>query len=328
MTPREIVLANLEHKPSPRPGFNFSGGRMNDFLSAGIKSPSKYDKRWIEGNMEYYFDVWGNKWRRLVDGSVKGEIDTQVLESWDDMDKLEIPDFDNPVLYEDMTEIFSRPTDKLKVAHIGGWVFDNARYLRRLDNYLMDLILYPDKIMEINQMVADVYRIKIIRSAEAGAEAIMVGEDMGTQTGPLFGPEMYRSMFLPMYKELTDLAHGYDMKVMLHSCGQNWKLIDLMMEAGFDAFQFDQPAVYDNAALAEKFKANKKALYSPVDIQKVLPTGDRDFIEAEAKALVETFKGFLILKNYPDLHGIGVEPEWDGWAYDALLKASGVDNVD
>jgi hypothetical protein len=28
-------------------------------------------------------------------------------------------------------------------------------------------------------------------------------------------------------------------------------------------------------------------------------------------------------KNYPDLNGIGVTPEWDGWAYDEFLRAGG-----
>jgi hypothetical protein len=37
--------------------------------------------------------------------------------------------------------------------------------------------------------------------------------------------------------------------------------------------------------------------------------------------MVETFHGGLIAKNYPDLHGIGVEPEWDDWAYEEFLRA-------
>jgi hypothetical protein len=32
-------------------------------------------------------------------------------------------------------------------------------------------------------------------------------------------------------------------------------------------------------------------------------------------------RGGLIAKNYGDLHGIGVEPEWDQWAYEAFTAA-------
>ncbi|MBI2441355.1 MAG: hypothetical protein HYV35_08300 [Lentisphaerae bacterium] len=53
----------------------------------------------------------------------------------------------------------------------------------------------------------------------------------------------------------------------------------------------------------------------------MLPTGDRDLIERETRRLVETFRGGFIAKNYPDLKGIGVQPEWDQWAYEAFLRA-------
>jgi len=62
-------------------------------------------------------------------------------------------------------------------------------------------------------------------------------------------------------------------------------------------------------------------LYSPCDIQQVLPTGDQDIIEQKTRQMVETFRGGFIAKNYGDLHGIGVKPEWDQWAYDAFINA-------
>jgi hypothetical protein len=40
--------------------------------------------------------------------------------------------------------------------------------------------------------------------------------------------------------------------------------------------------------------------------------------------MYELFRGHLIVKDYPDLNGIGVRPEWDDWAYRALCKLAGV----
>jgi hypothetical protein len=59
----------------------------------------------------------------------------------------------------------------------------------------------------------------------------------------------------------------------------------------------------------------------------VLPTGDRALIERETRRLIGMFRGGLILKNYPDLPGIGVRPEWDRWAYDAILEEIGDDEA-
>ncbi|MFN2156746.1 MAG: hypothetical protein ACK2UX_16050, partial [Anaerolineae bacterium] len=50
--------------------------------------------------------------------------------------------------------------------------------------------------------------------------------------------------------------------------------------------------------------------------------GDRAQIEAYARVMIDRFaddSGGLIAKNYGDLHGIGVEPEWDMWAYQVFV---------
>ena len=324
MTPRDNCLANLNHTGAPRPGITFGNGegRINDMLGAAPRAPKPDLKRWVEDGREYYEDEWGNLWTRMVDGCQKGEVHTAVLESWDDLHKLDPPDYSDMALYEDMRETFAKPTDKFKVAHIGGWVFDNARYLRKLENYLLDMALYPDELKQIHSIVADVYEHKIRGAATTGADAIMIGEDMGTQNGLLFSPDMFREFFKEEYTRLMGLAHEHGMKVLFHSCGQNWDIIGDLIDCGVDCFQFDQPAVYDMPALAETFRARKVALWSPVDIQKVLPTGNRAYIESETRRMLETFKGCLITKDYPDLAGIDVRPEWDQWAYDVIADFS------
>jgi hypothetical protein len=91
-----------------------------------------------------------------------------------------------------------------------------------------------------------------------------------------------------------------------------------------DVFQFDQPALYDMPALAALLRERKAALWSPVDIQQIMPTGDRALIEGGAREMYDTFEEGLICKNYPDLHGIGVQEEWDMWAYRAICERAGI----
>jgi serine/threonine protein kinase len=152
---------------------------------------------------------------------------------------------------------------------------------------------------------------------------LWAGDDVASQLSLLMSPSMWRDIFRPLYERLTSRAHRYGMKVIQHSCGYNYELVDDLCEAGIDCLQFDQPALYDGPALAEKLRRHRVGLFSPSDIQKVLPTGDRAFIERETERLVETFRGGFIAKNYGDLHGIGVEPEWDRWAYEAFVRVAG-----
>jgi uroporphyrinogen decarboxylase len=134
---------------------------------------------------------------------------------------------------------------------------------------------------------------------------------------------MFREFFKDLYTRLLSIAHDYDMRVLMHSCGRNWEIIDDLIDCGVNVFQFDQPALYDMPALAAKLTQRKAALWSPTDIQKILPTGDKEYIQQQTRHMCELFEGGLIAKNYPDLPGIGVKNEWDDWAYEVFCEFAG-----
>jgi len=91
-----------------------------------------------------------------------------------------------------------------------------------------------------------------------------------------------------------------------------------------DVFQFDQPDAYPAEVLASEF-AQRAVFYSPVDVQKVLPTGERELIEHRAKEMCDMFRkagGGWIAKDYLGYEDIGVEPEWAQWAREVILANS------
>lgn len=325
MTPREIILANLNHANPERVGMTFTGQRMNDVACLGIAPSLTWtQRRWVEGEFEYYDDEWGNLWRRMREGCASGEVHVPALQDWSQLKSLKFPDYDDPRRYEAVRAQFSQRTDKYKMFFVPGWIFASSRYLRKMEIYFMDLFEYRDEIEELHRRVTDLLVQVIRQAAAAGSESIFYCEDLGIQDRLLIGPPMWRELFKDHYRTLTATAHEAGMKVFMHSCGYNWELLDDLAQAGIDCFQFDQPAAYDLPALAAKLKHYKVALWSPIDIQKVQPTGNRALIEAEAERMVRTFKGFLIMKDYPDLVGIGVKPEWDQWGYEAILRAQGL----
>lgn len=316
MLPRDIIRANLEQTGAPRHGLTFSNGRCNDMYWGSISPTDYVQKRWTEGGREFYDDEWGNLWSRLVDGCLMGEIHRPALATWEDLDHLRLPVYDHATGVARLKAEFQTAGDRFTATCIGGWIFDKARYLRKLEIYLADMGSSPAELDRLHALVGTVFEAKIRIAGEAGAEAIVIGEDLGTQTGPLFSPRMFRRYFKPLYSRLLGLAHGYGMKVLMHSCGQNRLLLEELIDCGVDCFQFDQPTVYDYADLGALLRRRTVALWSPIDIQKVLPTGDRAFIESETRRMCDAFAGGLIIKNYGDLPGIGVRPEWDTWAYE------------
>jgi len=63
--------------------------------------------------------------------------------------------------------------------------------------------------------------------------------------------------------------------------------------------------------------------YCPVDIQKIMQTGDRKLIEEGAREMMKllgTTKGGFIAKDYPQWDAINVEEEWAQWARDIFIN--------
>ena len=327
MTSREIIKATFAHEKTSRPGMTFNRGRISDVVSGGPGDVIGYTaKRWIEGEEEFYDDIWGNLWVRMTEGCKAGEVCKPILEDWSQLEDLKLPEFDYNNSVASYKKVFDAFPDRFRIAGMAGWVFNSSRYLRKLEVYLMDMCLYPDELKKLHAKVAEVFEQNIRAAGEAEADAIMFCEDMGTQQRLLFSPEMWNDYFSELYSELFGLAHSYGMKVMMHSCGQNTEIIEPLLKAGVDCFQFDQPAIYDMPWLADKLREYNAILWSPIDIQKIMPTGDRKLIEAGVDEMFDHFEGMVIYKNYGDLPGIGVENEWDDWAYNRILERAGYSN--
>jgi len=320
MMPREVILANIECRCEGRIGLAFGDGRVNDFVGVGCEHGIETET-WVEGDIEYSTDIWGNVWHRIVGLSQGGEVFKPVIEDWRDLDGLELPDLDNPAYYDKARALGASDTDRFRVGGLPGWPFAICRYMRKMETYFTDLLAERDRIDVLHDRVTTLLEGVIDRFGEAGMDGLFFCEDLGTQDRLLLGAPIWREVFRPLCERLTSRAHAHGMKVIQHSCGYNWELVDDLCAAGVDCLQFDQPALYDMPALAQTLRRHNAGLYAPCDIQQVLPTGDRALIERETERLVHTFRGGFIATNYGDLHGIGVDPAWDQWAYDAFLRA-------
>ncbi|MBU8901555.1 MAG: hypothetical protein KOO69_02335 [Victivallales bacterium] len=325
MNSREIVMANLERSNAIRPGitFNEKAGMINDMVGGGPGEPQNYQqKKWTEGEVEYYDDIWGNLWSRMKDGCEVGEIIKSAIKDWSDLDTWQAPVFDLEQCEANYRKGFDTQPDKFRLAGLSGWVFASSRYLRKMEIYLMDLALHQEDVRRLHDIVAGVFKIQIEAAGRAGADAIIFAEDMGTQNGLLMSPAMWYENFGELYKELFGLAHDFGMKVIMHSCGKNDEILEPLLQAGVNCFQFDQPDIYDYKWLKGMLDKYNAALWSPIDVQKVLPTGSKKLICAAADRMFEAFGGSLIFKQYMDNAGIGVKDEWNRWGYDRILELS------
>lgn len=70
---------------------------------------------------------------------------------------------------------------------------------------------------------------------------IWMGEDLGSQIGPLISKEMFRRVIRPRHQKFIDLAGVYNVPVMMHSCGSSSWAFDDFIEMGIVAVDTLQP---------------------------------------------------------------------------------------
>ncbi len=322
MNSREIVLRTLDYSGPERLAASFPEPYWNDFLQTSYKLTG-YDPVWqdVGPERQEYIDEWGNTWARL-DRSSKGEVAIGALASWEQLDSLVLPDLANPVNFRRVAEACEENAgQRYVIGHLPGFPFNIARKLRRLDLFLMDILLEPERVSTLLQRIQDLLAQTIISYADAGVDAVMFPEDWGTQLGLMIRPAVWREMFKPGFVALCQTAHSHGVRVFMHSCGKITDIIPDLIEAGIDLLQFDQPQLHGIDTLA-RFHG-QITFWCPVDIQKTLQSGDPAAIEQEARELITSLggpEGGLIGGYYADNVSIGLDPSWQEIACRAFMR--------
>ncbi|HUT24103.1 MAG TPA: uroporphyrinogen decarboxylase family protein [Sumerlaeia bacterium] len=104
------------------------------------------------------------------------------------------------------------------------------------EEYWMSLLAEP----EICRKIAELGGKRLVRGvkilAELGADGIMPCGDLGSSTGLLASPEIYRDMVYPWHKAHVEEAHRHGLKVLKHCCGYTWPIIDELAKV-YDAYE-------------------------------------------------------------------------------------------
>ncbi|GMQ57376.1 uroporphyrinogen decarboxylase family protein [Vallitalea sediminicola] len=129
-------------------------------------------------------------------------------------------------------------TDKAIMIVCGCNLLEWGTFLRRMDNFLMDCYIDQvnvekllDKLLEIHLNTLE----KVCESVGDIVDILRFGDDLGMDSGPLIGPDVYRKLFKPRHTMLCDYVHKHsNMKTFLHSCGSIYSLLPDLIEAGYD----------------------------------------------------------------------------------------------
>ena len=131
-------------------------------------------------------------------------------------------------------------TDKALMIVCGCNLFEWGTFLRRMDNFLMDLLCEPDNVSCVLDELLQRHLAtleKVCASVGDIVDIIRFGDDLGMISGPFMEPETYRTFFKPRHKQLCDYVKSHSkMHTFIHSCGSISRLMPDLIDAGIEVF--------------------------------------------------------------------------------------------
>ena len=143
----------------------------------------------------------------------------------------------------------------------------------------------PELVAAAFQHIVDYYAAVNRRIFEAAADAIdifFIGNDFGSQTGPLLSPELFDQFIMPHLKRLIDLGHEFGLKVQLHCCGGFEPLLPALIAARLDAVHAIQPCCHGMDLATLKANYGQRILFNgAIDSHHVLIEGTPESVRRQ-----------------------------------------------
>ncbi|MEE4114771.1 MAG: uroporphyrinogen decarboxylase family protein [Marinilabiliaceae bacterium] len=226
----------------------------------------------VEDNLEefgYISDEELHYWKRLVD-------------RYENSDKALLANFGGTALGD--------------VALVPGIQLKNPKGVRDITDWYISTMIRPDFMKELFDRQTDIAIENLKRIYQVAGNRVdaifLCGTDFGTQNSTFVDVPVYRDIWMPYYKKVSQWVHeNTRWKLFKHSCGAVEPLIESFIDSGIDILNPVQTnaAGMDPKLLKEKYGRRIVFWGGGVDTQKVLPYGSTSDVE---KQVIEHLKIF------------------------------------
>jgi len=225
------------------------------------------------------------------------------FEDYNDPADVEKFDWPDPAKYLDREEsrrrIKNAPAERIKMGILWSAHFQDVCSAFGMEHALTTMYLNPDMFRAVIDQITDFYlkANEIFYETTKGfLDAVLIGNDFGSQTGLMVDPDSLREYVFPGTKKLIDQAKSYELTVMHHSCGSIFPIIEDLADLGADIIHPIQALAGEmDAPNLKKHFDGKVAFCGGVDAQNLLVNGKPEDVAKKVAGLKELFPTGLIL---------------------------------
>lgn len=252
----------------------------NALTSVGPAAPDA----WREVAPDIWQDEFGVQWDRSVDKDI-GVVVNRVVTP-DNLAECPFPDPADPRRWARLPQTIAEKGDTFFIVNIGFSLYERAWTMTGMENLLIAMVTEPGFVHRLLDRILE-YNLGIIERACAyDIDAMMFGDDWGSQYGLQMGPELWASVIKPRVREMYQAARRRGKYVFIHSCGKVDSLFPELIDCGLHCFNPFQPEVMDVFEMKRRY-AGQLAFFGGISTQRTLPSATPAQVKEEVKRLID-----------------------------------------
>jgi hypothetical protein len=171
-----------------------------------------------------------------------------------------------------------------------------------LEQFVYHLADYPELIEELLEAAT----VEAVSWAghlpeNLDAEAVFIADDIAFHSGPLLNPKWMERVYIPRLGRIVAAYHRRGIKVLYHSDGNLYRILDALVAAGIDAL--NPIEVLAGMDVAEIHRRHPRLLQvGGIDVSQLLVFGTEEQIRDQVHRTIDAAEGLIMIGSTTEVH--------------------------
>jgi uroporphyrinogen decarboxylase len=179
-----------------------------------------------------------------------------------------------------------------------------------MENLMLKMFDDPKFVHHIAQLTLEFNLKQLELLVQAGVDVLVIEDDIADKNSTIISPKHFSEFINPYNRKIVKRAHELGLKVVRHSDGNLWPILDLLIETGYDGLNPLEPEADMGLKKVKDYCGEKICLLGNIDCKELLVNGSLEEVNQAVKQAIEDAGkgGGLIICSSNSLHP-GVNPE-------------------
>jgi uroporphyrinogen decarboxylase len=269
---------------------HFSHDRVDASVRMGYDSVwTMHVPIWRFDNSKTTTDIYGRYYDLVVDH--RGNIGTPMYrggllkgpddwDAWDKKDILRLPERANRA-FSRIQKDFGNDIFIMGSFLFG--LFETCWQPFGFERFAVAIRREKDFMRRYIKFYEDLYCMMIEAWADAGLPGAVYSDDMAYRSGPMLNPKTMEEFLGDPFRRITETAHKLGMKIVVHTDGNVYPLVEWFADCGFDGVHALEPTAGVELTKVKEMVGDRMCLLGNVDITHILVDATREEVFADVK---------------------------------------------